>query len=92
MPAGPADATAGRNDYPWPGRPPPPAPARGGRKAKSIEQAILFLGINQVAAMMTGLLARQAIPANSAALASFCDLARLVLRTNVKAAADGAQA
>nr|WP_314542207.1 HDOD domain-containing protein [uncultured Massilia sp.] len=46
----------------------------GGRKAKSIEQAILFLGINQVAAMMTGLLARQAIPANSAALASFWDL------------------
>jgi HD-like signal output (HDOD) protein len=46
----------------------------GRRKAKSIEQAILFLGINQVAAMMTGLLARQAIPANSAALASFWDL------------------
>lgn len=46
----------------------------GGRRAKSIEQAILFLGINQVAAMMTGLLARQAIPANSAALASFWDL------------------
>lgn len=46
----------------------------GGRKAKSIEQAILFLGINQVAAMMTGLLARQAIPVNSAALASFWDL------------------
>jgi HD-like signal output (HDOD) protein len=46
----------------------------GGRKAKSIEQAILFLGINQVAALMTGLLARQAIPANSAALASFWDV------------------
>ncbi|WP_296942194.1 HDOD domain-containing protein [uncultured Massilia sp.] len=46
----------------------------GGRKAKSIEQAILFLGINQVAALMTGLLARRAIPANSAALASFWDL------------------
>jgi len=46
----------------------------GRRKAKSIEQAILFLGINQVAAMMTGLLARQAIPANSAALASFWDI------------------
>ncbi|MCA1247260.1 HDOD domain-containing protein [Massilia sp. MS-15] len=45
----------------------------GRRKAKSIEQAILFLGINQVAAMMTGLLARQAIPANSASLASFWD-------------------
>jgi HD-like signal output (HDOD) protein len=46
----------------------------GGRQAKSIEQAILFLGINQVAALMTGLLARQAIPANSAALASFWDM------------------
>jgi HD-like signal output (HDOD) protein len=46
----------------------------GRRKAKSIEQAILFLGINQVAALMTGLLARQAIPANSAALASFWDI------------------
>ena len=46
----------------------------GSRKAKSIDQAILFLGINQVAALMTGLLARQAIPANSAALASFWDV------------------
>ena len=46
----------------------------GHRKAKSVEQAILFLGINQVAALMTGLLARQAIPANSAALASFWDV------------------
>lgn len=46
----------------------------GRRKAKSVEQAILFLGINQVAALMTGLLARQAIPANSAALASFWDV------------------
>ncbi|MBQ5946317.1 HDOD domain-containing protein [Massilia sp. ST3] len=46
----------------------------GRRKAKSVEQAILFLGINQVAALMTGLLARQAIPANSAALASFWDI------------------
>lgn len=46
----------------------------GRRKAKSIEQAILFLGINQVAALMTGLLARQAIPVNSAALASFWDI------------------
>jgi HD-like signal output (HDOD) protein len=46
----------------------------GRRKAKSIEQAILFLGINQVAALMTGLLARQAVPANSAALASFWDI------------------
>jgi HD-like signal output (HDOD) protein len=46
----------------------------GRRKAKSIEQAILFLGINQVASLMTGLLARQAIPANSGALASFWDV------------------
>ncbi|WP_426174264.1 HDOD domain-containing protein [Massilia sp. TWR1-2-2] len=44
------------------------------RKAKSIDQAILFLGINQVAALMTGLLARQAIPSDSAALAAFWDL------------------
>ena len=46
----------------------------GRRKAKSIEQAILFLGINQVAALMTGLLARQASPVNSASLASFWDI------------------
>jgi HD-like signal output (HDOD) protein len=46
----------------------------GRRKAKSVEQAILFLGINQVASLMTGLLARQAIPANSEALASFWDV------------------
>jgi HD-like signal output (HDOD) protein len=46
----------------------------GRRKAKSIEQAILFLGINQVASLMTGLLARQAIPVNSAALASFWEV------------------
>ncbi len=46
----------------------------GKRKAKSVEQAILFLGINQVAALMTGLLARQAIGADNAALASFWDL------------------
>jgi HD-like signal output (HDOD) protein len=46
----------------------------GGRRAKSIEQAILFLGINQVAALMTGLLARQAIPADGAALANFWDV------------------
>jgi HD-like signal output (HDOD) protein len=46
----------------------------GGRRAKSIEQAILFLGINQVAALMTGLLARQAIPTDGATLASFWDI------------------
>ncbi len=46
----------------------------GRRRAKSIEQAILFLGINQVAALMTGLLARQSIPADSPELASFWDI------------------
>jgi HD-like signal output (HDOD) protein len=46
----------------------------GARRAKSIDQAIIFLGINQVAALMTGLLARQAIGADSAALAAFWDL------------------
>lgn len=46
----------------------------GQRKAKSIDQAIVFLGINQVAALMTGLLARQAIGADNAALAAFWDL------------------
>jgi HD-like signal output (HDOD) protein len=50
------------------------SPFYGSRRAKSIEQAILFLGINQVAALMTGLLARQAIPATTAALASFWDI------------------
>ncbi|NML61604.1 HDOD domain-containing protein [Massilia sp. RP-1-19] len=46
----------------------------GKRKAKSIEQAILFLGINQVASLMTGLLARQAIATDNAALANFWDI------------------
>ncbi len=46
----------------------------GKRKAKSVDQAIVFLGINQVAALMTGLLARQAIGADNAALASFWDV------------------
>ena len=46
----------------------------GKRKAKSVDQAILFLGINQVAALMTGLLARQAIGTDNAALASFWDI------------------
>jgi HD-like signal output (HDOD) protein len=46
----------------------------GARKAKSIDQAIIFLGINQVAALMTGLVARQAIGTDSAALAAFWDL------------------
>jgi HD-like signal output (HDOD) protein len=46
----------------------------GQRKAKSIDQAIAFLGINQVSGLMTGLLARQAIGADNAALAAFWDL------------------
>lgn len=46
----------------------------GKRKAKSIDQAILFLGINQVSALMTGLLARQAIGADNASLATFWDI------------------
>ena len=46
----------------------------GKRKAKSVEQAILFLGINQVASLMTGLLARQAIATDNPALANFWDL------------------
>ncbi|MDB5907392.1 MAG: metal-dependent phosphohydrolase [Massilia sp.] len=45
----------------------------GARKAKSIDQAIIFIGINQVAALMTGLVARQAIGTDSAALAAFWD-------------------
>ena len=44
------------------------------RKAKSIEQAILFLGINQVASLMTGLLARQSIATDHQALATFWDI------------------
>lgn len=44
------------------------------RPAKSVDQAIMFLGINQVASLMTGLLARRAIPADSAALASFWEV------------------
>lgn len=46
----------------------------GKRTAKSVEQAIMFLGMNQVAALMTGLLAREAIPANSGALVDFWDV------------------
>ena len=44
------------------------------RPAKSIDQAIAFLGMNQVAALMTGLLARQALPATNPALTRFWDL------------------
>ncbi|WP_242404435.1 HDOD domain-containing protein [Janthinobacterium agaricidamnosum] len=43
------------------------------RKAKSVEQGINFLGINQCSALMTGLLARQAIDAESGALNHFWD-------------------
>ncbi|AXA92666.1 HDOD domain-containing protein [Massilia sp. YMA4] len=43
------------------------------RKAKSVEQAINFLGINQCAALLTGLLARQAIDGNGGALNQFWD-------------------
>lgn len=43
------------------------------RKAKSVEQAINFLGINQCAALLTGLLARQAIDGGSGALNQFWD-------------------
>ncbi|TFW17687.1 HDOD domain-containing protein [Massilia arenosa] len=46
----------------------------GKRKAKSVDQAIMFLGINQVAALMTGLLARQAIQADNTALADFWEI------------------
>lgn len=46
----------------------------GTRPAKSIDQAIAFLGMNQVAALMTGLLGRQAITTNGASLAQFWEL------------------
>ncbi len=46
----------------------------GKRKATSVEQAIAMLGITTVAALMTGLLARQAIATDSAALATFWDI------------------
>ncbi|TWI66237.1 HD-like signal output (HDOD) protein [Pseudoduganella lurida] len=42
------------------------------RKAKSVEQAINFLGINQCAALLTGLLARQAV-GNDGSLNQFWD-------------------
>ena len=44
------------------------------RTAKSVDQAISFLGINQVAALMTGLLARQVIATDNAALSTFWDI------------------
>jgi HD-like signal output (HDOD) protein len=44
------------------------------RKAKSVEQAINFLGINQCAALLTGLLARQALEGTNASLDSFWEM------------------
>ena len=44
------------------------------RTAKSVDQAISFLGITQVAALMTGLLARQVIATDNAALSTFWDI------------------
>jgi len=44
------------------------------RKAKSVEQAINFLGINQCAAMLTGILAREAVGANNPALNQFWEV------------------
>ncbi len=46
----------------------------GTRQAKSIDQAIAFLGMTQVAALMAGLLARQAIATSGASLAQFWEL------------------
>jgi len=46
----------------------------GRRTVKSIDQALLFLGLNQVASLMTGLLARQAISPRHAALAGFWEV------------------
>ena len=45
-----------------------------GRKAKSVEQAITFLGINQCAALLTGLLAKEAIDGNAAELNIFWEM------------------
>jgi HD-like signal output (HDOD) protein len=45
-----------------------------GRKAKSVEQAITFLGINQCAALLTGLLAKEAIEGNAAELNIFWEM------------------
>jgi HD-like signal output (HDOD) protein len=44
------------------------------RKAKSVEQAINFLGINQCAALLTGLLARQSLEGTNASLDSFWEM------------------
>lgn len=44
------------------------------RKAKSVEQAINFLGVDQCAALLTGLLARQAIGGRDADLNAFWEI------------------
>ena len=44
------------------------------RKAKSVEQAINFLGINHCAALLTGILAREAIGGDAAALSQFWEV------------------
>lgn len=44
------------------------------RKAKSVEQAINFLGVNQCSALLTGLLARQAVAADGTELNSFWEV------------------
>lgn len=44
------------------------------RKAKSVEQGINFLGVNQCSALVTGLLARQAVEAEGVALNEFWDV------------------
>ena len=44
------------------------------RKAKSVEQGINFLGVNQCSALITGMLARQAVEAEGASLNDFWDV------------------
>ncbi len=44
------------------------------RKASSVEQGINFLGINTCSALVTGLLARQALDGDAAALANFWEV------------------
>lgn len=44
------------------------------RKAKSVEQGINFLGVNQCSALITGLLARRALASDGPALNEFWDL------------------
>lgn len=44
------------------------------RKAKSVEQAINFLGVNQCVALTTGLMAREALDSGDSALDQFWDL------------------